>query len=375
MKYSKQDTQFTGSQLTGGHSTEKRSVAETLLETINETLGQGGLHPGLAKQTAGRRGRRRQLAGALAMLAGLAALGFVFLQPASDRLPAVGEPVAFLELARGRAEMSGGGRGAASMLMLSGGEAIHAGAVIETGTAIPAADSTGRPAAGRAAVRLAGGQSMRLDHGSRVRFATSSSVVLERGAVYVDSAGGDNVEVRTALGVVRDIGTRFEVRLLSRHPGGAPSHRADATGAGSLRIRVRDGSVELEQDEKTHLVVAGEELRANAGGTVERGASSTCGAHWAWVVETAPVPNVAGRPLQEFLDWASEEACWTVRFVDQATADVAARTILHGDVEDLTLTEAASMVLSGSGLDYRLKDGVFVVGTVPSRSDPVAEKG
>ncbi len=178
MKYSQQDSQFTR-RFTDSHATEKRSVAETLLETINETLGQGGLRPAFSKQAA-RRGRRRQLAGALAMLTGLAALGVVSLSPASEQLPAGGEPVAFLEIARGRAEMSGG-PGAASMMMLAGGEAIHAGAVIETATA------SGVAPAGRAAVRLAGGQSMRLDSGSRVRFATSSSVVLERGAVYVDS--------------------------------------------------------------------------------------------------------------------------------------------------------------------------------------------
>ncbi len=355
MKYSKQD-----SQLTGNHSIEKRSVAETLLETINETLGQGVLRPGFSKQAGSQRGRRRQLAGALAMLAGLTALGVIFLWPAGDRLPAAGEPVAFLEIARGQAEMfASGGRGAgSSMLMLSGGEPIPAGAVIETGNAsgvapaghggdTPAADN-GSAAAGRAAVRLAGGQSMRLDSGSRVRFATGSSVTLERGAVYVDSNGGDNVEVRTAMGVVRDIGTRFEVRILD--------------DARSLQVRVREGSVELEQAGETHLVVAGEELQAHVDGRVERNASSICGPQWAWALEAAPVPSVAGRPLQDFLDWASKEACWTVRFVDRATADVAASTILHGDVKDLTLTEAASMVLHGSGLDYRLEDGAFIVG-------------
>ena len=348
MKYSQQNSN-TGSRFTSIYSTEKRSVAETLLETIHETLGQGGLRPGFDRQAAGR-SRRRQLAGALAMLTGLAALGFMFLQPASDRLPATGEPVAYLELARGRTEMSG--RGPSSIRMLAGGEPIPAGAVIETaaGGGAPAGHA---PASGRAAVRLAGGQSMRLDSGSRVRFTTASSVVLERGAVYVDSAGGANVEVRTALGVVRDIGTRFEVRLLP------------APGAGDdpiLRVRVREGSVELEQGDATYLVVAGEELQAHAGGGVERGASQVCGEHWDWALETAPAPDVAGRPLKEFLDRASEEACWTVRYVDQATAQVAAGAILHGDVEGLTLIEAAAMVLDGSGLGFQLEDGDFVVG-------------
>ena len=45
-----------------------------------------------------------------------------------DARTAAGEPVAFLEIARGRAEMT---RGDGSLFMLAGGEPIHAGAVIE----------------------------------------------------------------------------------------------------------------------------------------------------------------------------------------------------------------------------------------------------
>ena len=339
MKYPPQDSQLIGSRF-GSRSIDRRSVAETRLETLSETLGQGGLRPGLARP-AGRPRRGRRLAGALAMLTGLGTLGFVFWRPASEPRAAAGEPVAVLEIAHGRARLLTGDPGAArQLLMLAGGEPIHAGAVIETGGA----------ASGLAAVRLAGGQSLRLDSGSRVRFATSSAVALERGALYVDSAGGDHVEVRTALGVVRDIGTRFEVRLL---PG---------TDAGrSVRIRVREGSVELEGSDQPHLVVAGEELRMRADGGVERGASPIYGPQWDWVLATAQAPAIAGRPLESFLDWVEREGGWTVRFADPATAVLAADTILHGDVSDLSLTEAASVVLQGSGLDYRLEGGTFVV--------------
>ena len=324
------------------HLSEKRSVAETLLETISETLGQGGLSPGFSEPAAGRRRHARQLAGALAMVAGMAALVFVLPRTGGGTRAPTREPVAFLEIARGRAEMAGG---ESSMFMLAGGEPIHAGAVIET----EAGDALGAPT-GRAAIRLTGGQSVRLDGGSRVRFASRSSMVLERGALYVDSDSGANVEVRTALGVVRDIGTQFEVRLL---PG------SQATPA--LRVRVREGSVELTSHDQAHLVVAGEELRTSGDGRVERAASPIYGPHWDWVLETAKVPDVAGRPLKDFLDWAEREGGWTVRFADRATTDVAAKTVLHGDVRDLSLTEAASVVLAGSGLDYRLEDGTFFV--------------
>ncbi len=345
--YPPQDRQFTGSRFTA-----QRSVAESLLETINE-IGQGASRPTFSESAAGRRKRARRIAGGLAMLLGLTALGLIVLRPAAE-LPAGGKPVAFLEIARGRTEMlgSGGRDGSSPMVMLAGGEPIHAGAVIETadasGTAGAGLPPAGHPTAGRAAVRLAGGQSLRLDQGSRVRFASSSSVLLERGAVYVDSAAAGNVEVRTTLGVVRDVGTRFEVRLL---PG---------SDAATLRVRVREGSIMLEGGGGSHHAVAGEEL-STRGGSVARGPSPVYGRQWDWVLETAPAPDVADRPLQDFLDWIEREGGWTVRFADQEVATLAAGTILHGDVRDLALEEAASVVLGGSGLDYHLEDGTFIV--------------
>ncbi len=336
------------SRYTSHRFTEKRSVAETLLDTINETLGQTGGRPSFSKSPARRRGRLGQIAAGAGMLAGLAVLGFAFLRPAADRLPAAGDPVAFLEIARGQVELAGAGRTGASsrLLTLAGGEPVYAGTVIET-----AAQGRTRAGgeAGRAAIRLAGGQSMRLDGSSRVRFASSSDLVLERGAVYVDSAGGANVEVRTTLGVVRDIGTQFEVRLL------------DETAEPSLRVRVREGSVMLEHGGDSHHALAGEELSARGDGRVERGKASIFGPHWQWVLDTAPTPEVAGRPLADFLDWVSREGGWTVRFADAETAQIASSTMLHGDVRNLGVAEASSMVLHGSGLDYRLEDGVFVV--------------
>ena len=331
MEYTTRETQYTG----------RRSVAETLLETINETLGHGRLAPTLHGRTAVRRRRFSRIAAIGAMLAGAAALGMVFFQPNAEHLSPGGEPVALLAVSRGPVTILGAGTQAAPRLLALPGEPIHAGAVIDTGAG---------ESASRTAIQLAGGQSMRLDTASRVRFESSASVTLERGAVYFDSASGASVEVRTALGVVRDIGTQFEVRLLSR-PGAGPA----------LRVRVREGAVVLERAGGSHHAIAGEELRLNAGGTVERGTSPLHGPEWDWVLDTAPAPQISGKPLADFLDWASREGGWKVRFADDATARAAADTVLHGDLQNLSVTEASSMVLHGSGLAYRLEGGTFVV--------------
>ena len=84
---------------------------------------------------------------------------------------------------------------------------------------------------GRAAFELAGGASLRASTATEWSFEGPRRIELAAGTLYVDSgtaAAGRGVEIVTAFGVVRDVGTQFEVRALS-------------TG---LRIRVREGLAE-----------------------------------------------------------------------------------------------------------------------------------
>lgn len=323
----------------------RRSVAETLIESLS----QSGLTPSLNPPAASRRPRRAQRLGIVGMLLlGLAAAGFVVYRASIDPRGPLAEarpPVAVWEMALGTVAVAPvDGAAPASLLTARPGEPIHAGSTITT---------TGLGAGGapsRAALRLAGGQSMRLDAGTRVRVASATRFTLERGAVYFDAAGGAALEVRTTLGVVRDVGTQFEVRWL------------EEDGESTLRVRVREGAVILEGDSRSRHAVGGEELTLAADGSARRGESPIFGSQWDWVVDTATAPDLVDQPLQAFLDWASREGGWKVRFADDATATAAARTVLHGELEGLSLREASRVVFSGSGLDYRLERGALIVG-------------
>ena len=109
--------------------------------------------------------------------------------------------------------------------------------------------STVTTSAGTLAMTLTSGVHLRLDASSTVRVDSATDVALERGAVYVDSAGAhptqpgaSPISIHTPAGLVRDIGTQFEVRL---------------AGAG-IRIRVRDGQVRV-------TYANGVDARADAG--------------------------------------------------------------------------------------------------------------
>ncbi len=319
MKYESQQTQYT----------EKRSVADTLLETLTQT----GRRPAFSSAGESRRTRSRRLGTGVAVLAAAVAAAVIALWIPRSADP---EPIAVVELVRGPASLFPARSGEPSgLLKLTAARPIHAGTVIETGGGANA----------RTAVRLASGPSVRLDAGTRVRWASRSALELERGAVYVDSQGAVTVEVRTALGIVRDVGTQFEVRLKG------------SDGDGTLRVRVREGSVFLERGSESHGADAGSELTVDDAGVLTRSTFPTYGPAWDWVLEAAPAPDVEGMTLRAFLDWAAREGGWDLRFADEEVAARASEIVLHGDLEGLRPSEATAAVFQGSELTYQVENG------------------
>ncbi len=296
------------------------------------------------QRLVGAEAARRRWARRLAWAAGLAvaAVGAWWwsARTVPQPLPAV---VARVELARGDVRVGGDAIDGGGEPLGSGGELVAGSELVTAGAA------AGSP--GRLAIRLAGGPSVRLDHDSHVRLASHRRLELLAGALYVDSgvspAAGGGIEIDTGLGVVRDIGTQFEVRLSD-------------TGE-ALRIRVREGRVTLSAAGESHSAAAGEELTWQRDAPPVRGRVDSWSAEWEWVVAAAPPIEIEGRTLGEFLDWVCREAGWRLEFVDPALAESARDIRVHGAIEELTLEQALSVVLPGSRLSYRLEDGVLRV--------------
>lgn len=227
-------------------------------------------------------------------------------------------------------------------------------APLSAGTSIPVASvvAVGADSSGAVALRLETGPSVRIDSGSRVRLVSASILQLERGAVYVDSGPdprrGAGVEIQTPLGVVTEVGTQFEVRLLG-------------VDAALLRVRVREGEVRIEQGEAARSAAGGTEVTVDAGGTFTQGPLATHGAPWEWVSKAAPRLDIEGRTLREFLDWVARETGWEIRYADPELAASADTILLHGTLGNLSPDEAPAVVLPGAGLRSEVRDGVLVV--------------
>ena len=219
------------------------------------------------------------------------------------------------------------------------------GAPVQVGQKIPAGFDldTGE---GRVALLLDGRTSVRLDRDTRVRVLSPTSVALDRGRLYVDSGPtAGSMEIHTDAGLIRDIGTQFEVRARE----------------GAVRVRVREGKVILNTEEQSHEIGAGGQLEVDAAGAVTRGEIATHGELWDWVTAIAPMLELEGLSAHEFLDWAARESGWELRFADQDLERSAESIVLSGSTEGLTIQQALDAVLPTCRMAHQVHEGVLLV--------------
>lgn len=275
-----------------------------------------------------RRSRRRQIRWTAAFAAA-AALALLAIGLRQITTPAP-EPIGRVELVRGGFAITSRGE---EMSAASSGALIHRGDVLRT------------EHDDRAALRLSNGTYVRVDDGTTLRVRSAELFVLESGTVYLESGPGASLEIRTPLGAVRDIGTRFEVR----HQGGA------------TRVRVRDGSVFVLASGQAVQVNDGRELTVAADGAVQSGEVTLHGEPWAWILELSPAFEIDGKSVAAFLGWVERETALEVHFADPQTERAARNAILHGTLAGLRADEAPDVILPSAGLEAVRNDGVLYV--------------
>ena len=220
--------------------------------------------------------------------------------------------------------------------------------LLQRGDTVGPGEGVDSTSGGGAALGLPGGVMIRIDRGTRLRLLSTTAVALDEGAIYVDSSrapGGGQLEVRTPVGVARDIGTKFEVRF----------------SGSTLRVRVRDGLVTLSQGRAAHDGIAGEELTLEGNGRLARRTVPTSGTDWDWMDAVSPSFDLEGRSLREFLDWIAEKNRWRLEFDDPSVEEQSRTTTLHGSIQGLTPDEALSAVLPTVGVEHRLREGVLLI--------------
>ncbi|MGB6641298.1 MAG: FecR family protein, partial [Thermoanaerobaculia bacterium] len=201
----------------------------------------------------------------------------------------------------------------------------------------------------RAALRLAGGPSLRLGYGTLVRFVSESDLILEAGRIYLDSGalgeGESSISVRTPFGLVEDIGTQFEVDIREQ----------------GIKVRVREGLVTLDHEDRVFEAPAGVELTINDDGELTRGSVPIYGPQWDWILEIAPPFELEGSRLETFLGWVARETGWEMHYADSELQKATAGTILHGSITGLRPDQALEAVLPTCGLVFREEGGTVTI--------------
>ena len=289
--------------------------------------------------------RRRTLMAAAAVLAGLAVLTMV-VRTIHSRAADPQQTTARMTRAAILERVTGG-----DLWSAAGGplQPLARGAEVAGNTWIETRET------GRASLRIPGGASIRLDTNTRAQIVSTSVILLDRGALYVDTGTADRapLEIRTAHGVVTHLGTQFEVQATP-----------DAT-----RVRVREGRIVLVGATDRREATAGTELAVGREGRLVRRDVAVFGAEWNWVEQAAPEFKIDGQTLEALLRWTARETGWTIRFTSSGTARSVAEIRLHGSSVGLTPSETLEAVLPTCNLSLRLEHGTAWIEPLRRRAE------
>ena len=204
-------------------------------------------------------------------------------------------------------------------------------------------------AGGSVALALDGGASLRLAAATEVEMDGPRRVLLRSGTVYLDNKGsvGTGYQIETPAGTARDVGTQFELHV-----------------AGSaLRLRVREGRVEVDRAGQLVTGSAGEQLEIDVLGSVVRSTIATTDAAWQWAETLAPAPDIDGKPAAVLLDWVARETGRKLHYESATVESRAATVILHGNIRHLAPLAALDVMLATTDLEYSLVGDTMEVRT------------
>jgi ferric-dicitrate binding protein FerR (iron transport regulator) len=212
--------------------------------------------------------------------------------------------------------------------------AIRIGQVLMTG------------ANGRASLRYRGAD-VRLDVATTVRF-DPARLVLERGAIYVDTGDArppnePPVLVETRFGMLGHTGTQFMAKL----------------DADRLTVGVREGTVFAESRGNRRDMSAqphrASSAEVDASGNIQVHEVTPFGGMWSWVPEASPGYAVEGSSVDTFLRWLGREHGYSLQYDGPASEARAKTTVLHGDLNGLSMADAIAVVNATTQLDVDLE--------------------
>jgi ferric-dicitrate binding protein FerR (iron transport regulator) len=247
----------------------------------------------------------------------------------------------------------------ATIARLSGAVEAGVGAdwqPVATGQSLSVGEQLVTGPRGKAALTLARGVTLRLDTDTRIALAGIDRVVVERGAVYLDSgldsgerpAAGPALRIETSFGSTQHLGTQYEVRV-------TPAE---------MRVSVREGQVALTdriRPETPVVAQAGEQLSIESTGALTHGVVGRQDPRWNWITDVTPPYAIEDRRLSEFLAWVCRESGRELVFASPEVKVTAEEIILRGSVAGLSPDAALAAVMATTNLSYSDDNGRLTI--------------
>jgi ferric-dicitrate binding protein FerR (iron transport regulator) len=226
--------------------------------------------------------------------------------------------------------------------------ARNEGKPVRVGRAIMTGETVITSATSRTALQVGDHISVRLDSNTTLAVLAQDRLELRTGAVYVDAApvegGYVPLEIVTAAGSVRHLGTQYQVRSRS----------------GNVTISVREGRIQLAHDDGHATARAGEQLIASAQGGLARTTLSPSDPSWGWATQIAPAFEIEDRPLATFLDWVARETGRRLVYASPSVAEGARELRLRGSIANLTPDAALAAVLATTRFEQTASEQDFI---------------
>lgn len=205
------------------------------------------------------------------------------------------------------------------------------------------------------ALRMADGRGLRVAPESALRLHDVTRVELLAGRVYLDTPPGVRgaLELETRFGTVTDLGTQYEAAV--REDGAA------------LRIRVREGAVQLDGARHEERLGVGEELTVVADGTASRGRVAPPDAQWEWTSAVAPRFELDGESVDALARWVARERGYALRYDSPATEVLARGATLHGAALDVGPGAALGVVLPATRFIHAIDGQTLLISSRDER--------
>jgi hypothetical protein len=184
---------------------------------------------------------------------------------------------------------------------------------------------------------FANGMNLRAKPDTIIQLSHADEVRLTQGSVYLDSYHKTDGPflVTTSFGSARDIGTQFMVE-------------ANET---NWSIQVREGEVNVADDDFNQQLSAGEFLTITAAEEVSTKAMPAHDDSWQWTENARPDYDLNGKKLDDYLIWVARETGRELHYRSDNARKSAAETRLGGrSISHKTASESLVFVLQTTHL-------------------------